>query len=391
MRDGGQGGKSFNGQYATNAVYGDYRNPNEFGTGGYKGTPSFLAQTPGGGLIRIVADTLQVDGAINADGIAGEGAGSGGGIRLDVGTLSGNGTISANGGALSGSTSFASGGGGRIAAYYTDKSGFTGNITANGGYYSTSSSKTRGCGGAGTVYMKTPTQQYGDLIIDNNGYYTREDSTPLRAIGSGISNSIIFSLTTGQSTLTNSNANWPLPNTTTGALGLKGLILNPNTNQSGSKVTFAVVDNTATTIIVEGDMTQVATGGNPYIGEYTFNNLTVSGRSMLYTQDRIFVINSINGSGDGGVVAQKVVLIGDTITFDNVSDFGANINQYATVGWLGYNGRRMCLYDLAGFADIVPGKTTEIVQRFDAWGHKSQHCTTVRQVSHIINFIANKL
>ncbi len=70
-----------------------------------------------------------------------------------------------------------------------------------------------------------------------------------------------------------------------------------------------------------------------------------------------------------------------TITFDNVSDFGSGVKQYATVGWLGYDGRRMCLYDLAGFADIVPGKTVEVVQRFDAWGHKSEHCTTLRQAS----------
>lgn len=70
-----------------------------------------------------------------------------------------------------------------------------------------------------------------------------------------------------------------------------------------------------------------------------------------------------------------------TITFDNVADFGTGVKQYTTVGWLSYNERRMCLYDLAGFADIVPGKTVEVVQRFDAWGHKSEHCTTLRQPS----------
>ena len=74
----------------------------------------------GGGLLRLTAGTLQVDGSINADGNGGYyGGGSGGGIRLDVGTLSGNGWITARGGASSKtSQSGGAGGGGRMAIYY---------------------------------------------------------------------------------------------------------------------------------------------------------------------------------------------------------------------------------------------------------------------------------
>ncbi len=70
-----------------------------------------------------------------------------------------------------------------------------------------------------------------------------------------------------------------------------------------------------------------------------------------------------------------------TITFNNIADFGAGIPQYAVVGYMGYNGRRMCRYDLAGSADIVPGETIEIAQDFDSWSHKFQHCLTVHQPS----------
>src|SRR3989339_2202277 len=52
------------------------------------------------------------------------------------------------------------GGGGRIALYYTENN-FTGEIQSYGGAGNE-------FGGAGTIYMKSETQSYGDLIIDNN-------------------------------------------------------------------------------------------------------------------------------------------------------------------------------------------------------------------------------
>ena len=107
-----------------NPVYGDFRNPNDIGSGGSTdGTPA----GNGGGLIRIVAQTIQLDGLIKADGGNGNccsaSGGSGGGIRVDVGTLRGTGQLSANGG--SGQNSNGSGGGGgRVAVYYQDAVGF---------------------------------------------------------------------------------------------------------------------------------------------------------------------------------------------------------------------------------------------------------------------------
>jgi RHS repeat-associated protein len=130
---GGLGGSSSG---SPNAVYGDISNPNESGSGGATDAPGRLGGS-GGGLIRIVAQTLQLDGVIRADGATSTsdccaGGGSGGGIRIDVGTLSGAGQITANGGG--GALSSGGGGGGRIAIYYQNVGGFNfGNVTSQGG------------------------------------------------------------------------------------------------------------------------------------------------------------------------------------------------------------------------------------------------------------------
>ncbi|MCY2963358.1 MAG: Ig-like domain-containing protein, partial [Planctomycetota bacterium] len=121
---------------ATNAVYGDFHDPQDFGSGG--------GGNYGGGLVEIQANTLTLNGALRANGLDGNGAGSGGGIKVTVGTLGGTGSISAAGG---NAISNASGGGGRIAVYSADSSQFnTTLIKANGG-------TTGVVGGAGSVYL----------------------------------------------------------------------------------------------------------------------------------------------------------------------------------------------------------------------------------------------
>jgi hypothetical protein len=66
-----------------NAVYGDYADPEDWGSGG--------AQGSGGGLVQILADRLVLDGQLLADGAAvwESGGGSGGGISIHVSTLAG--------------------------------------------------------------------------------------------------------------------------------------------------------------------------------------------------------------------------------------------------------------------------------------------------------------
>ena len=137
-----------------NALYGDFRDPNELGSGGWA--------LPGGGLARVVAGLLQLDGVIRANGgTTGYGAGSGGGIRLDVGILSGGGSIESIGGA--GTQGRASGGGGRIAIYYEQLNGFdlSNRVSAAGGAASP-------VGAPGTIYLKKMGDS-GSLVFDRMG------------------------------------------------------------------------------------------------------------------------------------------------------------------------------------------------------------------------------
>lgn len=75
--------------------------------------------TFGGGVIKVSADQIVLDGHIKSDGkSSGSNGGNGGSVLLIVGTLQGSGSISASGGSQRNSK------GGRVALYYTDVSSF---------------------------------------------------------------------------------------------------------------------------------------------------------------------------------------------------------------------------------------------------------------------------
>jgi len=140
-------------------VYGDFRNPNELGSGGHSGKS-------GGGLIRIAASALHLDGGISANGGSSgndAGGGSGGGIFLDIGTLSGEGSISANGGNCYGGYWAGAGGGGRVAVRYNSLAGFDCvsqvSVTGGGTYRS---------GGAGTLYLYDKLHGTERLVVSND-------------------------------------------------------------------------------------------------------------------------------------------------------------------------------------------------------------------------------
>ena len=168
------------------ASYGSFSVPADFGSGGGDGykTPG----ADGGGWINIQAQTLQVNGVISADSQTNQyynGGGSGGSVQLMVGSMKGNGVIRANGGSVNGGsyndTSSGAGGGGRVAVYYDDLTGFSGMIQAKGGI---NAPKGPGqSGGAGTVYLRKNGQSLGELVIDNGGTATADWSTPLRNQG----------------------------------------------------------------------------------------------------------------------------------------------------------------------------------------------------------------
>lgn len=183
---GGYGGVNDN---STNAPYGNYLEPHDLGMGG-RGNFSGLT-TRGGGAIKIVADVLNLNGKILANGQKSPSfshtSGSGGSIWLDVREFNANPNwnygdpqIQAIGGELGCN---ATGSGGRIAIYYNTKHNF--NLQIDDGDYQAAAygGGSDDCGtvtGApGTVYIRDKDVQNGELFILNKEGYSRDSATPL--------------------------------------------------------------------------------------------------------------------------------------------------------------------------------------------------------------------
>ena len=101
---GAYGGRGSGNISSPSGPYGSNTDPSELGSGG-GGAISPCFGGPGGGLIRIDADTATVNGLIAADGaaaanqcFAGGGGGSGGGVLLQAGYLYGGGSVPVQGG-----------------------------------------------------------------------------------------------------------------------------------------------------------------------------------------------------------------------------------------------------------------------------------------------------
>ncbi|MFG1499129.1 hypothetical protein ABMA70_02895 [Halobacteriovorax sp. XZX-3] len=129
---GAHGGNGGNGENATstaggNSPYGSLTAPITFGSGG--GSSGNYRGGNGGGAIKIIADTVNVDGEIKADGNAGAGAsiyagggGAGGSVWITANTsFTGTGDIQAKGG-NSGGRGAGSGSGGRLSVDITTSS-----------------------------------------------------------------------------------------------------------------------------------------------------------------------------------------------------------------------------------------------------------------------------
>jgi hypothetical protein len=156
------------------ATYGDFRNPDELGSGGAANSSGYGGN--GGGLVRISASTFTLHGKILANGSSGTGSnprgGSGGGVWLDVATLAGAGEVQARGPSYSG-------GGGRIAVLYDQISTASPFDLVN----RLSANATSSVSGAGTVYTRkmagTDAQAYGTLRVDNSDVTASTWATPI--------------------------------------------------------------------------------------------------------------------------------------------------------------------------------------------------------------------
>jgi hypothetical protein len=132
---GGTGGASASGA-SGGVVYGSATQPVERGSGGGFGANNPAGGSDGGGALRLtVGGTLNVAGALRADGNIGlqddSGGGSGGAIWISANRVTGAGAISANGG--NGDLYGGGGGGGGRIAVYSPVNTYTGIVTAVGG------------------------------------------------------------------------------------------------------------------------------------------------------------------------------------------------------------------------------------------------------------------
>ncbi|VGO17042.1 hypothetical protein PDESU_05636 [Pontiella desulfatans] len=168
---GGNGGNPQS-PYAGGIAYGSVTQPLDLGSAGGAGYPADGAS--GGGAIKIVAETLELEGDIQANGSTGaahsygaSGGGAGGSVWLELDTFSGSGLLSVNGGDayIVGEEDGGGGGGGRIAIHYASNT-FAGQLQAYGGLCGNGVTEGQ-AGGAGTIYLESDAQTAGNLIVDN--------------------------------------------------------------------------------------------------------------------------------------------------------------------------------------------------------------------------------
>jgi hypothetical protein len=168
---GGIGGRA-SAAYAPNASYGSLTQPAALGSGGGRGGSDSYPGGDGGGVVRIVADAMVLDGTITAQGRAGfgssAGGGSGGSIALEAEMLSGSGYVRANGGGGE-----VGGGGGRVALRYGALALPQSHIEVCGGQAGAAT------GGNGTLHLRQSSQVEGDLVVDGQGATTPDDLCPI--------------------------------------------------------------------------------------------------------------------------------------------------------------------------------------------------------------------
>jgi hypothetical protein len=267
---GSYGGLGYAHSGATNWVYGDYRNPNEPGSGG--GIGAGFNGCAGGGLVRISAGTVILDGALRADGGEVPGScgynngGSGGAIYLSVGALSGSGLISADGGiGYHAGWGGGSAGGGRIAVYYTTLADFdlASQITAHAG------AAYEDAGAVGTVYLEQ-TGGEGLLRLDSHGT-TTQLWTPLGMTGESVF-TVDHLLLSGYGVIAAPEHQMPILANNVSIYSSASLTHRPTTIIDTFSLQVTVTDTLL--ISATGKIDVTARG---YLPGYTFGNTTTGG------------------------------------------------------------------------------------------------------------------
>jgi hypothetical protein len=248
-------------------TYGSVYFPQESGTG---------RNGRGGGVLRVVADRVLLDGVIRANGSDGGIGAAGGSIWMTTGLLAGSGAVEAMGGKRTASVSYGSGGGGAIAIEYEavePTSGILDRLTSRGGsvYHQ---------GGAGTVYLhQTGVDTFGRLIVDNSTISGQR--TVLPSLGSGV----VQPGSSGTTLVTDRERTIPeyfvghWVEVRDGASGdLRGTL----------RVAAVEEDGFTLAMVAGGDLSLEP--GDLWQGVYRFDELTTNGDSLLISPDPIRVL-----------------------------------------------------------------------------------------------------
>ncbi|MFL6246089.1 MAG: Ig-like domain-containing protein [Thermoanaerobaculia bacterium] len=256
------------GQLSTNTLassFGSVYRPREAG-GGSQGNSD--EGRSGGGVVRIKAATLIVDGDIKANGLGGgssiaRGA-AGGSVWITAGRVTGTGSIEANGG----SGVYGGGAGGSIAVEYTNATSTLPPLTV---YPNATSRGDSTNGGGGTIYIKGPSATYGDLRLEH-GTVIPGQATELPALGSGTA----LAGSSG-ATLVVSRTNIPAY--------FEGHWVEI-ANASGTvKGTWSIVSIAGSTLTLTSDAN--VTAGDSWRGIYLFDSIFTTGTHRLESSDAI--------------------------------------------------------------------------------------------------------
>ena len=159
--------------HASGSTFGSVYRPQEAGGGGNEWP------NPGGGIARIKAHTVRLDGQILALGVRHYRGGAGGSVWISTTKITGAGSIDASGAT---SEQYGAGGGGAVAVEYTDPTSFVPTIRNSGGRDDCGSCTARH-GGAGSTYIRGAGQTYGTLVVENE--YETSAQTELPSLGNG--------------------------------------------------------------------------------------------------------------------------------------------------------------------------------------------------------------
>ncbi len=250
---------------AVGETYGSVSSPRENGAG-----PDFTAR--GGGAVRVVAERVQVDGAIRANGQSFNRGAAGGSVWITTGELSGSGAIEAKGG--NGTLgSEGSGGGGAIAVEYTTLdagSTLLDHLQSYGGSTGTT-------GGAGTIYLHGPDSTLGSLLV-SNGAVTGNRRTVLPSLGRGI----VQGASADGTVLTGRDASIPAY--------FVGHWFEVEGQDRFVKGVWRIASVDGTSVTLEpkaGYPFDVIAAGDRWRGLYRFDEVTVASGSVLVSTDAI--------------------------------------------------------------------------------------------------------